>query len=255
MIRCRHWRRAGVEGLTGVARAGQTPWHSHRHAIFGFVDSGGQTIELRTRAAVVAPGMGFVLPRGLAHRCLYPGEARYRILALDTDRPLAFAVFASPSWAATFDRAFDAFGRPGAVEADRLIDAAAAYSTGAISPRRSAPPFVEQSLAELDADLEDAKRLSDLARRQGLSPFYLQRTFLRHVGLTPSQARVVARVRASRLRLADGMRPTEVAYLCGFADQSHLTRMFAAFMGVTPRRYQRQVARAAGHAQIALIDQ
>lgn len=235
--------RERVEGRAGVARSGQTPWHSHRHAIFGFVDSGGQTIELRTRAAVVGPGVGFVLPRGLAHRCIYSGETRYRILALDTDRSLAFAVFASPSWAVAFEQAFDALRRTGAVEADRLIDAAAAYSVGPISPQRSAPPFVERSLAELDADLEDAKRLSDLARRQGLSPFHLQRTFVRHVGLTPSQARVVARVRASRLRLADGMRPTEVAYLCGFADQSHLTRTFATFMGVTPKRYQRQVAR------------
>jgi AraC-like DNA-binding protein len=44
------------------------------------------------------------------------------------------------------------------------------------------------------------------------------------------------------------MRPTEVAYLCGFADQSHMTRTFERFMGVAPKRYQRQLAEAPAEA-------
>lgn len=237
--------RDGVEGVAGVALDKMTPWHSHRHAVFGVVDSGRQTIALRAGVVAIDPGMGFALPRGLAHRCLHGRETAYRVLCIDSERPFAFCVFSSPSWAESFDCTFAELRGAKAIKADRLIDQAAAALESPVEPIRP-PPYVESSLVDLDADLEDEMTLAKLAKRHGLSLFHLQRMFTRYVGLTPSQARVCARVRASRLSLADGMRPTEVAYLCGFADQSHLTRTFEKFMGVAPKRYQRQVTRSFG---------
>ena len=248
MFECRHWVGAATEGVSGLARAGQTPWHSHDHAILGVVDGGRQTIALREGAVAIGPGTGFAIPRGLAHRCAYARDARYRILCIHAERRLAFGVFSSPAWTAAFDRAFDALRRGAAVDIDRLIDVAAAPTGDPALPRARPPACVEESLAEVNSDLEENKRLAELARRRGLSPFHLQRTFARYVGLTPSQARLCARVRGSRRHLAEGMRPTEVAYLCGFADQSHMTRTFERFMGVAPKRHQRQLAETLAEA-------
>jgi AraC-like DNA-binding protein len=248
MFECRHWVGAAAEGLSGVARAGETPWHSHDRTILGIVDNGRQTVVLRKGAVPIGPGGGFVVPRGLAHRCAYARETHYRILCVETERRLAFGVFASPAWAAAFDRAFDALQRASPVDADRLIVEAVALTGRPAPPGARPPACVEESLAEVNSDLEAIKRLAELARRRGLSPFHLQRTFARYVGLTPSQARVCARVRGAKRHLAEGMRPTEVAYLCGFADQSHLTHTFERYMGVAPKRYQRQLAEPPGGA-------
>jgi AraC-like DNA-binding protein len=242
MLECRHWVRGATEGLSGLARGGLTPWHSHDHTILGIVDSGRQSIDLRTSTVAIGPGMGFVIPPGLAHRCAYARGTRYRILCVYTERRLAFCVFASPGWPAAFDRTFDALCREATVDADRLAEEAAQLIGGRpASPLVSPPAYVEESFAEVNSDLDGNKRLAELARRQGLSSYHLQRTFARFVGLTPCQTRLCARVRASKRQLADGMRPTEVAYLCGFADQSHMTRTFERFMGVAPKRYQRQI--------------
>jgi AraC-like DNA-binding protein len=49
--------------------------------------------------------------------------------------------------------------------------------------------------------------------------------------------------RARRL-LAEGRPLSHVTYDAGFADQSHLTRRFAEFYGLTPARFARQLATA-----------
>jgi transcriptional regulator GlxA family with amidase domain len=42
--------------------------------------------------------------------------------------------------------------------------------------------------------------------------------------------------------LADGDVPlADVAAACGFADQSHLTRVFSAHTGTTPARYRKRL--------------
>jgi AraC-like DNA-binding protein len=51
--------------------------------------------------------------------------------------------------------------------------------------------------------------------------------------------------RAWRL-ITEGCPLSRTTYDAGFADQSHLTRRFAAAFGLTPARYARQLAVAPG---------
>ena len=48
--------------------------------------------------------------------------------------------------------------------------------------------------------------------------------------------------------IVDGRPLSRTTYDAGFADQSHLTRRFAALFGVTPARYARQLAVPPGAA-------
>ncbi len=63
------------------------------------------------------------------------------------------------------------------------------------------------------------------------------RRFARATGLPPAaHARMVRLDRARRL-IANGVAPAEAAAATGFADQSHLGRLFRESYGTTPARY------------------
>lgn len=89
----------------------------------------------------------------------------------------------------------------------------------------------------LRADADAALTLDDLAREVGLSPWHLNRVFSRTVGLPPHAWRNQWRLAQAKRLLHGGMAPAEVAATLGFADQSHLHRLFKRAFGVTPSGY------------------
>jgi AraC-like DNA-binding protein len=79
-------------------------------------------------------------------------------------------------------------------------------------------------------------RVASVARRVGVTPRHLQRRFADRVGVSP---KVLARILRfqNTLRHRTASTPVEwarVAVDCGYADQSHLIREYAAFAGETP---------------------
>ena len=86
--------------------------------------------------------------------------------------------------------------------------------------------------------------LSELADAVGVHPVHLARSFRREYGVTVGEY-----VRALRLDWAaaqlglPGKSLAEIAFGAGFADQSHFTRAFRAYAGVTPGRYRELLRR------------
>lgn len=76
-----------------------------------------------------------------------------------------------------------------------------------------------------------------LADLTGLSPYYLVRAFHKQVGVPPHRYQTIVRVNRARKLVAAGAALSDVAYLTGFCDQSHLNRCFKKMLGVTPGRY------------------
>jgi AraC-like DNA-binding protein len=63
--------------------------------------------------------------------------------------------------------------------------------------------------------------------------------FRRHYGCSVGEYLRRRRVHRARQRLAETDLPlAEIATEAGFADQSHLTRMFKRFVGLTPGQYR-----------------
>jgi AraC-like DNA-binding protein len=79
--------------------------------------------------------------------------------------------------------------------------------------------------------------LSDLARASGLSRFQVLRGFVRATGLTPHAYLVQRRINLARRLIAHGTPLAETAVASGFADQSHMTRIFVRKYGISPRAY------------------
>jgi AraC-like DNA-binding protein len=85
--------------------------------------------------------------------------------------------------------------------------------------------------------------LETLAALLSLSPYHFQRQFKAHYHVTPHQMLMAIRLWHAKQFLTTGMPAAEVAARCGLTDQSHLTKAFTQRYGITPVRYQKQVAR------------
>jgi AraC-like DNA-binding protein len=98
---------------------------------------------------------------------------------------------------------------------------------------------VERARAYLQAHPTEPLALSDLVDLAGVTASHLVRSFSRTVGLPPKSYHTQVRLARARRLLAEGRPATWVAYECGFADQSHLSRRFKEFYGLTPGAFQR----------------
>jgi AraC family transcriptional regulator len=103
-------------------------------------------------------------------------------------------------------------------------------------------PWQEKRAMEiLDANLAGEVSPTSLARECGLSASYFARAFRKSTGMAPHQWLLKRRVERAR----EAMRNTnaslaDIALTCGFADQSHFTRVFSKVSGVSPGTWRRQ---------------
>jgi AraC family transcriptional regulator len=103
------------------------------------------------------------------------------------------------------------------------------------SCERKAPRWITAVLDMLQAEHASRHSLESVARRLGLHPVYLARTFRKFQGESPARYLMRVRIRAAMNKLANSEVPvSEVALLTGFFDQSHLTRALKQHTGMTP---------------------
>jgi AraC family transcriptional regulator len=87
--------------------------------------------------------------------------------------------------------------------------------------------------------LQENISLDDLAGTVGLSRYHFARRFRQSTGTTPHEFVLQQRVERAKTLLHRTNTPLlDVACICGFADQSHMTREFRKRVGVTPGRYR-----------------
>jgi len=81
--------------------------------------------------------------------------------------------------------------------------------------------------------------LNDLAAAVGLSRFHFARRFKQSTGQTPHAFVMAERLARSQTLLRRTSVPLpDVAAQCGFSDQSHMNRVFAKHLGITPGQYR-----------------
>lgn len=98
---------------------------------------------------------------------------------------------------------------------------------------------VAAARAYLREHLVENVSLGDLTALTGLSRSYLLELFTKETGVSPYRYLQSLRVQRAKGLLETGTPPAEAAMGAGFADQSHFTRFFKDFIGLTPRQYQR----------------
>ena len=145
-----------------------------------------------------------------------------------------------------------AFERP--EEANRLfvdhvtlavaVHVATTYGGMRVRPERAQgglAPWQEKRAKDLmNANLNGELPLRVVARECGLSPCHFARAFRKSTGIPPHQWLLRQRVDAAKAMLKDHERALpDVARECGFADQSHFTRVFTRIAGASPGAWRR----------------
>jgi AraC family transcriptional regulator len=94
----------------------------------------------------------------------------------------------------------------------------------------------------LSADPSVSLRLADLAKECGLSASQFGRAFRKSVGMPPHRWMLQQRIERAKVLLRAGETSlTGVALACGFSDQSHFTRCFSAWTGMSPGLWRRSI--------------
>jgi AraC family transcriptional regulator len=103
-----------------------------------------------------------------------------------------------------------------------------------------APAHARRAKELLSANLAGRILLADLAASCELSVRQFTRAFRTTTGMAPHQWLVHRRVAKARDLLSRSNRSlADIAAECGFADQSHFTRVFTRAVGSTPGEYRR----------------
>ena len=99
---------------------------------------------------------------------------------------------------------------------------------------------VERARTYLQDRPTQSVTLLEVGAIAGVTISHLVRSFSKAVGLPPRSYHAQVRLARARRLLSEGKSATWVAYECGFADQSHLSRRFRSHYGLTPGAFQEQ---------------
>jgi AraC-like DNA-binding protein len=100
------------------------------------------------------------------------------------------------------------------------------------------------ALEYIEANLSEDVSLANIADACAASVSSLARGFKTTLGVTPHRWVLNRRIAlAQRLIYESGTPLSEVAVCCGFADQSHLTRVFMRHVGSSPATWRRKAQR------------
>jgi len=89
----------------------------------------------------------------------------------------------------------------------------------------------------IEANLDDSSlTIEQIAKAINLSPFYFARSFKKEFGISPHCFILNKRLERAKILLRGDLPIAQIAQMCGFSDQSHLTRVFKQYLGFTPGR-------------------
>jgi AraC family transcriptional regulator len=220
--------------------------HAHEGATIGILLAGAVAERRDGLVRVQTAGEVFVRRKGVRHANQYLStDSRSVFVELERDDPRAHAIgavdaLAWPQLAAAGEavaRAFQQGERGGRGELFRRVDALLT-AAAALRPPRT-PAWLEHARDRLAHEYARPPSLRKLAEVARVHPVHLAQSFRARWGLT-----VGAFVRAHRVfhavsLLHGGMPLAEIAVTCGFADQSHMTRVVRASRGLPPGRLAR----------------
>jgi AraC family transcriptional regulator len=104
---------------------------------------------------------------------------------------------------------------------------------------RPVPGWLQQARALVDAHFAKPLPLVEVARQVGVHPVHLARTFRRVHQITFAAYVRHVRIEFARRELAASVSPLgDIAVAAGFCDQSHFSRLFKRYTGLTPAEYR-----------------
>jgi AraC-like DNA-binding protein len=240
--------------------------HSHEGYSFGVTETGAQSFRCRGGGHTSATGMVMAFnpddPHdghptdefGFTYRIIHIGpDLVARVLADLTGGRARLPLFAEPVHddpvlAGHLIALHGALlGGASALRRDELLAATVRSMVRRAATRPAAAPGhlprAAKDAATRARELIDASPGEDLTTEQvalaaGCSRFALHRAFVAAYGMSPGEYQRLRRLRTARRLIAQGHPISDAAAEAGFADQSHLTRWFGRYYGITPGTFR-----------------
>lgn len=254
----RHEELAGVE-LFAIERCSQA-WPrfcTELELVISETFSG--TIWYRRQLHDVAPGTPFLAPPGSVLRVVEvrtPGALGILSLSAELIAELqrstpasavrASAANTSPARSAAADAGVLRSLRDGVVAEQPLrcllgsLLAPLLRAPSLLVPLLPGPRYAVEGaacVAELGSVFCPLNMTDGVSPRADLSRFQSDRRFVYRNGLPPYAYQLCLRIARAKHLLRAGASPSQAASAQGFADQSHFTRHFRRWVGLTPRQY------------------
>ena len=103
------------------------------------------------------------------------------------------------------------------------------------------PEPVKRTIKYVENNIREDCKLSILASASGITPQYLSKLFLKHMGQTPTQYVWQIRLQRSINMLANSqISIVEIAARSGFKNQQHFTRYIKQYCGKTPKQLREE---------------
>ena len=130
------------------------------------------------------------------------------------------------------------FARPAAAEQAGFRACRRCRPAGGATSEAQAD-MVQRACQVMDAAADQPPTLVELGEQIGVSPYHLQRTFKRVMGITPRQYADARRLDRLKARLKGGDSVTTALYEAGYGSSSRLYEQAPEQLGMTPATYQR----------------
>ncbi len=125
-----------------------------------------------------------------------------------------------------------------AIESIALGVLAEASRRAARSAERPAPAWLRRARALVERHFAEPLPLATVAAQVGVHPVHLARTFRRSYQTTFAGYVRQLRIEFARRELAGSAALSDIAVAAGFCDQSHFSRSFKQYTGLTPAEYR-----------------
>ncbi len=226
----------------GYPAGGRMGRHAHDYSnvtavLCGEMEERTESAEHRGRACSV-----LVKPAGTSHENHWLGRRGTRTVSVE----LKGAQFDAWRWLEDAETARAALALAAALHGssreavESHAMALVALATNRPSESQPAPAWLDEVKRTLEARFDEPLRFDELAANVGLHPVYLSRAFRRHTGMAMSEYVRSLRLRHARHLLSATSWPlASISAESGFADASHLCRVFADAQGVTANTFRR----------------
>ena len=206
--------------------------HFHEETQISVVSAGHRVFQIGQQCFQIAAGQFAVIPAGIPHISRGCGGVATKSRDIFIN-PAKLSIEGASSIFV------GAVSHPGAFDADVGIeDLLCTLQRSRVSGQRLT--LSKSVPAHLVALVRESRMpIKAVAARSPLSREGFIRRFAREYGMTPHAYRLASKATQARSLLRMCLSPAAAAYECGFADQSHLGRVFQRNFGTTPGSYRR----------------
>ena len=119
------------------------------------------------------------------------------------------------------------------------------------SAQKKTPVWVKELKEIIQDQIDTNLNLTNISKSLDIHPSYLSREFSKHFN-NLSFGEYIRKLRIEKaidLIKVNSYSLTQIAYLTGFSDQSHFTRIFKQYTGKTPSVYKKEIAKGKGYTK------